>query len=343
MVESAGSNGQEGVEVNSLGVVAAAGEGDAGRLAVSVVAPVYNEADNLPELIRRVTDAVAPLGSYEVILVDDGSKDDSWRIISEAAKADEHVVGVRFQRNFGQHPAVAAGFAQARGRVVVTLDADLQNPPEEIPKLVARLGADCDVATGWRQARKDPWQRRLPSLLVNRTLGRMTGVRLHDYGCMLRAYKRQVVEQLVACPELNRSTTALTSWLGAAIVEVPVEHAARGSGRSRYHFWRLLKMNFDLITGFSTGMLQVVSLTGIAVSVVGFAAAVVLAVWRVTHGSGPVGLTTFIAILMFLAGMQVAAIGVVGEYVGRIFVQVQGRPRYVVRETTGERDAAGGS
>lgn len=301
-------------------------------LDVSVVIPAFNEVADLRELMARVTASVAPLGSYELIVVDDGSTDESWSVLSEMADADMHVVGIRLQRNFGQHPAVTAGLSVARGGVIVTLDADLQNPPEEIPKLVARLGPDCDVASGWRQQRKDSWLRRLPSKLVNVVLRRATGVQLHDYGCMLRAYKRRVIELLLACPERSRATTGIVSWLGVRIVEVPVAHDARHGGRSRYRFWKLLKLNFDILTGFSTGMLQLVSLTGIAVSVLGFGAAIVLAVWRITHGAGPVGLTTFLAVLMFLAGIQVAAIGIVGEYVGRVFVQVQGRPYFVVAD-----------
>jgi undecaprenyl-phosphate 4-deoxy-4-formamido-L-arabinose transferase len=313
-----------------------------GRLDLSVVVPACNESANIPELLARITAAVAPLGSYEIVVVDDGSTDDSWSVLQRAADADPHIVGVRLQRNFGQHPALTAGLTAARGEVMVTLDADLQNPPEEIPKLVARLGPDCDVASGWRQMRRDSWLRRLPSKLVNVVLRHSTGVYLHDYGCMMRAYRRRVIELLLCCPEVSRATTGLVSWLGVQIVEVPIAHEARRAGRSRYRFWRLLRMNFDILTGFSTGVLQLVSVSGIVVSVLGFAAAIVLVVWRITHGAGPVGLTTFLAVLMFLAGMQVAAIGIVGEYVGRIFTQVQGRPYYVVRETIGEgREVSG--
>ncbi len=299
---------------------------------VSVVAPAYNESAILPELIERTVAAVRPLGSFEIIIVDDGSTDDSWQVIKAAAQAHPEVIGIRLQRNFGQHPAVSAGFAASSGAVVVTIDADLQNPPEEIPALVARLGPDCDVASGWRQQRQDGVLRMLPSRFVNWSIARMTGVRLHDYGCMLRAYKRFVVEQLQTCPEANKALTALTSWLGVQVVEVPIRHSPRSAGRSRYSFWRLVKMNFDILTGFSTSTLQVVSVAGFALSVLGFAAGVVLAVWRVLHGSGPVGLTTFIAVLMFLAGAQTLAIGMVGEYVARIFTQVQGRPNVIVRE-----------
>ena len=289
----------------------------------------------MAELVRRTCAAVAPLGTFEVIIVDDGSTDDTWVEILAAAEARPEVVGVRLQRNFGQHPAVSAGFAAARGDVIVTLDADLQNPPEEIPRLVARLGPDCDVASGWRQLRKDRWTRTLPSSLINIAIAAVTGVKLHDYGCMLRAYKRKVVEQVQACPEANKAITALVSWLGVKIVEVPVEHHRRAAGRSRYSYWRLIKMNFDLLTGFSTGTLQFVSLSGLALSVLGLGAGVFMAVWRVVHGSGPSGLVTFLAVLLFLAGAQMAAIGIVGEYIGRVYVQVQGRPYFIVSEQVG--------
>lgn len=305
---------------------------------VSVVAPAFNEAANLPELIARTLAAVRPLGSCEFIIVDDGSSDDTWQIIKAASREHPEVVGIRLQRNFGQHPAVSAGFAAARGAVVVTLDADLQNPPEEIPKLVARLGPDCDVASGWREQRQDSLARTLPSRLMNVIIARLTGVRLHDYGCMLRAYKRVVVEQVQACPEVNKAITALVSWLGVRVVEVPIAHSPRRSGSSRYSWWRLIKMNFDILTGFSTGALQAVSISGFVLSSLGFAAGIVLAVWRVLHGSGPVGLTTFLAVLMFLAGAQMLAIGMVGEYVARVFTQVQGRPYYIVRERWGQAE-----
>jgi undecaprenyl-phosphate 4-deoxy-4-formamido-L-arabinose transferase len=299
---------------------------------VSVVAPAFNEAANLPELVARTLAAVRPLGSCEFIIVDDGSRDDTWQTILSASGEYPELVGIRLQRNFGQHPAVSAGFAAARGAVIVTMDADLQNPPEEIPKLVARLGPDCDVASGWREQRKDSLARTLPSRLMNVIIARLTGVKLHDYGCMLRAYKRVVVDQVQACPEVNKAITALVSWLGVRVVEVPIAHSRRHSGSSRYSWWRLIKMNFDILTGFSTGALQAVSVSGFVLSSLGFAAGVVLAVWLVLHGSGPVGLTTFLAVLMFLAGAQLLAIGMVGEYVARVFTQVQGRPYYIVRE-----------
>ena len=298
--------------------------------------PAFNEAANVPELVRRTRAAVEPLGEYELIIVDDGSTDESWSVIESAAAEWPEVVGVRLQRNFGQHPAVSAGFAVARGAVIVTLDADLQNPPEEIPKLVARLGPDCDVTSGWRQFRRDSRSRTLPSRFINLAIARVTGVKLHDYGCMLRAYKCRVVEQVQACPEVNKSIPALVSWLGARIVEVPVEHHERAAGRSRYSYWRLIRMNFDLLTGFSTGTLQFVSIAGLVVSALGLGTGVFLAAWRVFHGAGPLGLTTFFAILLFLAGAQMAAIGIVGEYVGRMYLQVQGRPYYVVAEHAGQ-------
>lgn len=305
--------------------------------------PAFNEAANIPSLVLRTREAVSSLGSWELIIVDDGSTDETWDVIEAMAARFPEIVGLRLQRNFGQHPAVSAGFAAARGAVVVTLDADLQNPPEEIPKLVARLGPDCDVASGWRQSRRDHASRTLPSRLINFVIARMTGVKLHDYGCMLRAYKREVVDQVESCPEVNKAITALVSWLGVKIVEVPVDHYPRAAGSSRYGYWRLIRMSFDLLTGFSTGTLQVVSVAGMMISALGLGAGVFLAAWRVLHGAGPLGLTTFVAVLLFLAGVQMAAIGIVGEYVGRIHLQVQGRPYFIVRQEARSEDAAGDS
>ena len=169
---------------------------------------------------------------------------------------------------------------------------------------------------------------------------KVTGVKLHDYGCMLRAYKREVVEQVQGCPEVNKAITALVSWLGVKIVEVPVEHHERVAGKSRYGYWKLIHMSFDLLTGFSTGTLQFVSITGLIISVLGLAAGIFLAFWRVVHGAGPLGLNTFFAVLLFLAGAQMAAIGIVGEYVGRVYIQVQGRPYFIVSQRTGVRDVS---
>jgi undecaprenyl-phosphate 4-deoxy-4-formamido-L-arabinose transferase len=305
-----------------------------GLLDLSVVVPAFNEAENVPELVKRTCSAVSDLGTWELIIVDDGSRDGTWDAIEQATLEYPEVVGIRLQRNFGQHPAVSAGFAAAQGHVIVTLDADLQNPPEEIPKLVARLGPDCDVASGWRQFRKDTASRTLPSKLINHVIAKVTGVRLHDYGCMLRAYKRHVIEQVQACPEVNKAITALVSWLGVKIVEVPVAHDERVAGKSRYGYWRLIKMSFDLLTGFGTGTLQLVSIVGLVISALGLSTGIFLAAWRLFHGSGPLGLNTFFAILLFLAGAQMAAIGIVGEYVGRVYMQVQGRPYYIISEQT---------
>ncbi len=308
-------------------------------LDLSIVAPAFNEAANIDALVNRTRKAVEHLGSWELIIVDDGSTDETWKAITAAAERDQAVVGVRLQRNFGQHPAVSAGLAAARGTVIVTLDADLQNPPEEIPKLVATLGPECDVASGWRQSRHDGFARTLPSRFINIIIARMTGVKLNDYGCMLRAYKREVVQQVLACPEANKVITALVSWLGVRIVEVPIEHAPRAAGTSRYGYWRLIRMSLDLLTGFSTGTLQTVSIGGFILSALGLFAGVFLAAWRLFHGSGPLGLTTFFALLLFLSGAQIAAIGIVGEYVGRIHLQTQGRPCFIVKERTPARGA----
>ena len=223
--------------------------------------PAFNEAANIPELVGGRARQCSPRVACELIIVDDGSTDETWgEIECRRRGVTPRSSASACSATSGSIPRSRRASPRARGAVIVTLDADLQNPPEEIPKLVARLGPDCDVASGWRQIRKDSCTRTFPSRLMNLVIARVTGVKLHDYGCMLRAYKREVVEQVQACPEVNKAITALVSWLGVQIVEVPVEHHERVAGRSRYNYWRLIKMNFDLLTGFSTGTLQFVSL-----------------------------------------------------------------------------------
>ena len=300
---------------------------------LSVVIPLFNEARSLVDLHQRLGRALKDIGQpYEIVFVDDGSTDDSPGILRALHAQDRAVRVVRFNRNYGQHAAVFAGMARARGEVVVTLDADLQNPPEEIPRLLERIAAGADVVGGYRVSRHDPWFRRTASWLVNRLTSRVVGVRMRDYGCMLRAYRRSIVDQIVACQEISRFIPALANTFATTVVEIPVQHARRLSGRSRYGLFRLLRLNFDLLTGFSLLPIQAVSVAGVFVSALGLGFAVFLALRRLVVGPEVEGVFTLFAILFFFIGLQILALGLIGEYVGRIYQEVRRRPHYVIRE-----------
>ena len=303
------------------------------RPEISVVIPVFNEVRTLADLHQRLARTLKDVGRpWEVIFVDDGSRDGSFDVMRALHAQDPAVRVVRFNRNYGQHAAVFAGMERARGDVVVTLDADLQNPPEEIPALLRRLEQGADVVGGARTNRHDPWFRRAASRAVNRATSAMVGVRMTDYGCMLRAYRRSVVDQIIACQEISRFIPALANTFAASVAEVPVEHAPRRDGRSRYGLLRLLRLNMDLMTGFSLLPIQAVSLAGVIVAALGLGFAVFLGLRRLLVGPEVEGVFTLFAILFFFVGLQILALGLIGEYVGRIYQEVRRRPRYVVSE-----------
>jgi undecaprenyl-phosphate 4-deoxy-4-formamido-L-arabinose transferase len=309
---------------------------DAARPGVSVVVPVYNEAKSLEDLQQRLAWTLKGLGrAWEVVYVDDGSTDGSAALLRVIHGRDPHVRVVRFNRNYGQHAAVLAGFEHARGEVVVTLDADLQNPPEEIPRLLERTDAGVDVVAGYRADRHDPAPRRAASWAINRAISAAVGVRMRDYGCMLRAYRRPVVDQIVRCPEISRFIPALANLFASSVEEVVVDHAPRQHGRSRYGVLRLLRLALDLFTGFSLLPIQAVSLVGILVAALGLGFAVFLGLRRLLVGPEVEGVFTLFAILFFFVGIQILALGLIGEYVGRIYQEVRRRPRYVVAEVLG--------
>lgn len=309
---------------------------------VSVVIPVFNEERNIETLHQRITPVLQGLGkAYEVILVDDGSRDRSVEMLREIAARDPAMVIVELARNYGQHAAVFAGFERARGQIVVTLDADLQNPPEEIPKLLAKIEEGYDVVGGWRQMRQDSFLRTIPSKLVNKFTSRVTGCNLKDYGCMLRAYRSTIIERMLMHREISSFIPALATVVGGKIVEIPVDHSERFAGVSQYNLWRLLKLNYDLVTGFSILPLQALSFIGFCMSVLGIGFGAFLAVRRLIVGPEVEGVFTLFAILFFFVGSLYMALGLLGEYVGRIYQEVRGRPRYIVSRVTGP--AAAGS
>ena len=313
----------------------------ADRVDVSVVVPVYNEQENLPELLERLTKVLSGLDrTYEMVFVDDGSSDGSVAWLRERARQDKHLGVVEFQANFGQHAAVFAGLEAAAGDAVVTLDADLQNPPEEIPKLLAALDEGHDVAAGWRSNRQDPLLRRVASYLVNRLMSRATGVNLHDYGCMLRAYRCEVVDCLCACAERSSFIPALANVFARSVVEVPVEHAARARGDSKYSLRKLVSLNYDLLTGFSVLPIHWVSSMGLLMALAGFASGAFLLLRRLLMGPEAEGVFTLMAVLFVFTGLQLLAVGMVGQYIARTYSEARARPRYVVRKLHGRLSSA---
>lgn len=303
------------------------------RLDLSVVIPVFNEAGTLVDLHDRLVRTLGEAGqSYEIVFVDDGSTDASPEVLRTLHAMDPSVRVVRFNRNYGQHAAVFAGMERARGDVVITLDADLQNPPEEIPRLLERVAEGIEVVGGRRMGRRDPWLRRAASWAMNRLTSAVVGVRMRDYGCMLRAYRRPVVDRILGCQEISPFIPALANTFAASVAEVPVGHAPRRDGPSRYGILRLLRLNFDLLTGFSLLPIQTVSLAGILVSALGLGFAIFLGLRRLFVGPEVEGVFTLFAVLFFFAGLQILALGLIGEYVGRIYQEVRRRPPYVISE-----------
>jgi undecaprenyl-phosphate 4-deoxy-4-formamido-L-arabinose transferase len=306
---------------------------------VSLVVPVFNEHDNLQELIRRCIEVGPTLaGDFELILVDDGSADDSAQIIAASAERHApHVVGVFLNRNYGQHAAVIAGMAEARGDVIVTLDADLQNPPEEIPQLLAALEKGYDVAGGVRIRRKDSLFRVLASRSMNAGMRKLTGAPIGDYGCMLRAYRRPVVDAVLKCPERSPYIPALANSFANRIAEVPVKHAERQAGDSKYGLWKLINLYFDLLISTTTAPLRMLSVFGTIFAALGLAFACLLLVLRIVYGPewAAQGVFTVFAVLFVFLGAQLIGMGLLGEYIGRISRDVRARPRYVIRSIAG--------
>ncbi len=299
---------------------------------ISVVVPVYNEAANIQALHQRLVAALDALGRpWEAVLVDDGSADNSLELLRLLTE-DPRFQVVELNRNYGQHAAILAGFEQTRGQIVVTLDADLQNPPEEIGKLVAAIEGGADVAAGLRTQRQDSWVRKAPSRVINKVIQYSTGVELHDYGCMLRAYRREVVDNILRFGEAATFIPALANLFTHSVTEVPVAHAERAAGKSKYGVRRLFHLAFDLLTGFSLLPIQMVTMLGGAIAAVGLAFGVFLLIRRLVVGPEVQGLFTLFAILFIFVGLQVLALGLIGEYIGRIYYEVRRRPRFLVRK-----------
>ena len=310
------------------------------KSSVSIVIPVHNERLNLPQLIERCVKVGRALGRpWELILIDDGSRDGSSEMLAEAAKTyPGEIKSLILNRNYGQHNAILCGFANAQGDVMVTLDADLQNPPEEIPKLLAAIDDGYDVVGSVRSDRQDVFARKLFSGIINSIVRRSTGVQMHDYGCMLRAYKRRVVDAMLQCRERSTFIPVLANLFAKRVTEIPVAHAARAAGDSNYSVIKLVNLQFDLLTCMTAGPLRLLTWLGGGISALAIGFALMLFFLRVVFGSewAGNGVFTLFSILFFFVGAQFVALGLMGEYVGRIHADVRERPRYILDNVVGE-------
>jgi len=307
---------------------------------ISVVIPVFNEQENLEELIRRCLSVCDSMGRpYEIILVDDGSADRSAQIISEAARQyDGKVVSLILNRNYGQHAAVMAGFSASGGDIVVTLDADLQNPPEEMPRLINKINDGFDVVGSIRTPRHDALFRKIASFMVNKAAQKATGVYMHDYGCMLRAYRRHIVAAMLECHERSTFIPVLANSFAMKTAEIEVGHDKRSGGESKYSLFKLISLQYDLLTSMTTFPLRLLSTIGAFISVIGVSFGLFLLIMRLIYGRewSAEGVFTLFAILFIFIGAQFVGMGLLGEYIGRIYHDVRARPRYFIQQVEGK-------
>lgn len=310
------------------------------RLDLSIIIPVFNEEENLPILYQEIKEALAPLQkSYEIIFIDDGSQDNSFAVLKEIQALDAGVKIIRLRRNFGQTAALSAGFDYARGKIVITMDADLQNDPHDIPLLLAKIEEGYDMVNGWRQKRQDKFlTRRLPSMIANRLISLLTGIRLHDYGCTLKAIKQDVIKNIRLYGELHRFIPAVASTLGVSIAEVQVNHRPRRFGRSKYNLFRLPRVILDMLTvkfllSYSTRPLQIFGLVGLVSGAIGFFIALWLSyqrlILKISSANRPILL---LAVLLMVIGVQFITLGLMAEIMVRTYHESTGKPIYHIRE-----------
>jgi glycosyltransferase involved in cell wall biosynthesis len=307
---------------------------------ISLVIPIYNEAPNIEALYEEITTALASWGrSYEVLLIDDGSSDGSADLLAALPTRDARFRIIRFRRNFGQTPAFSAGFAYARGRVIITSDGDLQNDPKDIPMLVARLEEGYDIVCGWRKDRKDTLvTRRIPSIIANRLISRATGVELHDYGCSLKAFRSEVVKPLRLYGEMHRFIPAIASEFGVKVAEVVVNHRARRAGASKYGLGRTIRVILDLVTvkfllNYATRPLQIFGLVGVILGTLGALIMAYLAFVRLFMHQGIADRPLLLfGILLVSSGLQLLTMGLLAELQARTYHESQDKPTYAIRD-----------
>lgn len=310
-------------------------------MTASIVIPLYNEEDNVELLHERIKDALNGLVDYEIIYVDDGSTDRTLSLLEEIQKKYSNVIILSLRRNFGQTAAFAAGFDFARGDIIVTMDGDLQNDPNDIPKLLGLI-KDNDLVSGWRKNRKDPFfSRRLPSIMANWLISKVTGVMLHDYGCSLKAYRRDVIKNLKLYGEMHRFIPAVASWYGVRIAEVETRHHPRMRGKSKYGISRTIKVVLDLITvkflqSFSTRPLQFFGSIGIMSGFTGFCVLLYMSAEKLVFGN-PIGgrPLLLLGVLLLIVGIQSIGMGLLGEMIVRVYHETQRKPIYVIKKVFG--------
>ncbi|MBU4330363.1 MAG: glycosyltransferase family 2 protein [Acidobacteria bacterium] len=306
---------------------------------LSLIIPIYNEAENLPDLYREITDSCTALGrTYEIILIDDGSSDDSFAVLKKIQAGDSHIRVIQLRRNFGQTPAMAAGFDHARGDIIITLDADLQNDPKDFGVLIDKLEEGYDIVSGWRKKRHDGFSRRIPSRIANWLISTFTRVRLHDYGCTLKAFRRDVIKNIQLYGELHRFIPAIASHMGTRIAEVEVNHRARTRGKSKYNIWRFPKVILDLLTvkfllTYSTRPLQIFGIFGIICGFLGGLIGLYLTYERLillhSIANRPLLL---LSILLIVIAIQFFTLGLLAEITVRAYHESSQKKIYFIRE-----------
>ena len=316
-----------------------------GSIDISIVLPILNEEENLEELHSKLSETLIKLGrEYEIITVDDGSTDGSFEVLKRLHQKDPRLKAIKFRRNFGQTAAMSAGFHHARGDVIITMDSDLQNDPEDIPRLLDKLDEGYDVVSGWRADRKDKFlSRRLPSILANKLIAWMTDVKLHDFGCSLKAYRKEVTDDINLYGEMHRFIPALAKWVGAEITEMKVKHHPRKHGKSKYGISRTTRVILDLMTvkfllTFSTRPIQIFGRLGLGSGVLGFLICLYLSIKKLFFH---ISLTErmpmlLLGILLILVGIQLISMGLLGEIIVRTYHESQRKPIYTIREIIGE-------
>jgi undecaprenyl-phosphate 4-deoxy-4-formamido-L-arabinose transferase len=307
---------------------------------LSLVIPLYRDEDALEQIFARCEPVIEAVeGGGELVLVDDGGGDRTTPRALELARSMRHpTTVVRLARNFGQHAAVFAGLAHARGAAVATLDSDLQYPPEEIPAMLRELSPAHPVVSGYREQRRDPLMRRLITRLLTRWLNRRTGAQLRDFGSMFRIYDRRTVDLMLTFTERHRYVPAVVAWLGVPIKEVPIDHRARTERGSHYRIGMLVEMTLDLVTGYSVFPLRVLTMLGLLASLAGFVGTAAFAVYRVAVGGGGAGTVSAFALIFALLTVQLMIVALIGEYVGRVYNEAKGRPYYLVAAASRVQD-----